>query len=287
MACFINLPVRWAYDQPAWIDWFVGGGISPELGLDPLACQLPDSWHKETAARFRDAGLSCGAHLPFAGIDPCDTDPAAAEAARQTLVRGAELARIYGAEHMIAHPYYQDNEGSEKSDLQAWITASLPAWKQLPAIGGAPLFLENTYETSPGAVSALVAALASERGGIGVCFDVGHWRSFAGCAQVEELDAWLDVFIAFPLHLHLHDNDGTADQHRGFGDGDIDFEGLFARLESHGKRFGVTLEPHDVASFTQNIEWLEKHTHIARRIGWVKPRLEALPLGLIEKNLAT
>ena len=290
MLCYINLPLFWLREQPAWTDWFVGGRIAPELGLDNASLALPDPWHRDMAAKFRDAGLPCAVHLPFLGVDPGDPDQVKAGLSRDALCRGAELTGIYGAKHMIGHPYFRIkmNGLSLERDMGRWMEQSLAAWPDLPAIAGAPLFLENTYEYSPDAVAALVAALqegAAGGPGIGVCFDVGHWHAFAKKSRPEELDPWLDAFCPFALHLHLHDNDGTYDQHRGLGRGDVPFDALFARLEERGKTVTATLEPHDTEALVVSARWLDGHAKAAEAIGWQRPLLEALPLGEIEKNI--
>ncbi|MDL2210228.1 sugar phosphate isomerase/epimerase [Desulfovibrio sp. OttesenSCG-928-O18] len=284
MPCFINLPLRWLHDEPAWVDWFVGGRIAPELGLDGASIRLPDTWHEEIAARFRDAGLPVAVHLPFLGIDPCDLDDDKARSARAGLTRGAELARLYGAKHMIGHPYYRPRkEGREKDDMNGrWMEMGLLAWPEIPAVGDAPLFLENTYERGPEAIAALVGELAATGQGFGVCFDVGHWHSFAGHSDPQELDPWLEAYGPFAVHLHLHDNDGSSDQHIGLGKGGVPFTELFARLASRGKAITATLEPHDVKAFSSSIAWLRDNKDIAARIGWETPRMEALPLDMIQ-----
>ena len=286
MPCYVNLPSRWMHAQAAWSSWFVNGRIAPEFGLDAASVALPDAWHKDMAARFRDAGLACSVHLPFLAVDPGDPDALKSSRARDDLRRGAELAGIYGARHMIGHPYYRTK--SREKELDRWLETSRAIWPELPKISGAPLFLENTYETSPDAIAALVAALQEETAGgplIGICFDVGHWRSFAGKKDPAELDPWLDAFHPFALHLHLHDNDGSFDQHLGLGKGDVPFGALFAKLDTRRKRVTATLEPHDTEAFAASIAWLAENGPIAAALGWEMPRMEALPLAEIAKNI--
>ncbi len=283
MPCFVNLPLRWVYNQSAWTGWFINGRIAPEFGLDLVSIDLPDAWHKDLAKRFRDAGLACAVHLPFLGIDPADPDAAKAATARKALRRGAELARIHGAAHMIGHPYYRLDD--RNIDGQ-WLEKSLLAWPALPEIGNAPLFLENTYERSPRPLVALLEGLRRSSGpAAGVCFDLGHWHAFAGKSLEQELDPWLDAFAPYAMHLHLHDNNGSHDEHLGMGGGSVPFEALFARLEARGKKVSATLEPHNVESFAGSIAWLASHRAIAASLGWEAPRMEYLPLDEIEKHL--
>lgn len=290
MPCYVNLPLSWVREQPLWAEWFVNGRVFPEFGLDAGALGAPISWHKAMAATFRDAGVACSAHLPFMGVDPCDPDRARAVGARETLKRAAELCALYGARHMVGHPYYRPHKaGREKDDTAGrWMEQSLLAWPDLPDIAGSVLFLENTYEKTPDALVALVGALHAERPGaeIGVCFDVGHWHCFAGCRTVEELSSWLDAFAPFALHLHLHDNDGAFDQHLGLGKGTIPLAGLFDALSHRNKAVTATMEPHDAEAFSAGIDWLDARPAIAAVLDWKKPRMEALPFDEIQKNLA-
>lgn len=289
MPCYVNLPLRWLHEQPLWADWFVNGRVAPEFGLDAGALSMPGSWHKDMAARFRDAGIVCAVHLPFMGVDPCDLDGARAATARDTLKRAAELSAVYGAKHMIGHPYHRPRKDGREADDTAgrWMDLSLLAWPGLPDIAGSTLFLENTYEKTPGALTALIGALHAQRPGadIGVCFDVGHWHCFAGCRTVEELLPWLDAFAPFALHLHLHDNDGTVDQHVGMGKGTVPLAELFEILSRRGKTITATMEPHDAEAFSVSIDWLDVHPAAAAAMDWEKPRMEALPFGEMQKNI--
>lgn len=295
MPCFINLPARWIYRQPKWLEWFVGGRIAPEFGFDDVSLNLPDSWHTETAKRFHDHGLLCAVHLPFFGINPADPNPAKVKDARKALRRGAELARLYGARHMIAHPYFRPKgagrEGREADDINGgWMERSLAAWPEIAEIGNAPLFLENTYEKTPEAIAALVTRLQEKRrpeDTIGVCFDIGHWHSFAGWKTPEDLEPWLDAYVPFAMHLHLHDNMGAGDDHLALGAGSVPFDALFERLMARDKKITATMEPHDVEAFTGCIAWLAGREKIAGYLDWRKPLMEALPLAEIEENLAS
>ena len=292
MPCFINLPLRWIHGRNAWAEWFIAGRMAPEFGLDAESLALPDSWHEALAVRFRKAGLPCSVHLPFMGINPSVPDRAEAGEARAALRRGAELAGIYGAKHMVGHPYYlaPDQPPRAEGDVDAgWMERSLAAWPDLPGIAGAPLFLENTYETSPKALAALVGALQEDAAGgpgIGVCFDIGHWHAFAKKKKPEEIAPWLDAFQPFRLHLHLHDNDGGFDQHIGLGLGDIPLMALFAELSTRDKAVTATLEPHDVTALVASASWMEACKEAATAVDWKQPSLDALPLNEIAGHIA-
>lgn len=271
MPCYVNLPLSWVRRDEAWLDWFIAARIAPELGLDPASLGLPRSWHERIAARLRDAAIPCAVHLPFMGIQPASGDPAERANSRSALGLGADLASLYGAAHMIGHPYYQaPRDGASNRDASAaWLDTSVDAWRDIPRRGGAPLFLENTYETAPEPVAAVITALiaATDAASVGVCFDVGHWYSFAGGSLRDNLKDWLAVFALFRTHLHLHDNNGAHDEHLGLGRGGVPLADFFAGLSGR-RNLTATMEPHDAEAFIHSADWLMKNPAAAALIGW-------------------
>lgn len=291
MPVHINLPLQWVHEQSLWLDCFVAARIHPELGLDAASLALDDSWHKKTAARFAEAGLSCSIHLPFLGLDPAEPDDSASAAAREALRRGADIARIYRAAHMIGHPYYRPPKaGREKDSIGgAWLEKSLQTWPEMARRGECTLFLENTYERNPASLCALVAAVNAHCSGVetGICFDIGHWSAFAGCQSHHELAGWLLSCMGLKLHLHLHDNDGSADQHLGLGQGRIPFPFLFDILSSRERTVTATLEPHSIEAVAASCRWFAAHPDAAAFLDWQAPLLELLPLEQLESLINT
>ena len=295
MTCFTNMPLYWIHANKRWVDWFIAGNISPELGIDCDSVLLPDSWHRDLAARFHAAGLRCSVHLPFMETEPCSPDPALRAASRAKLHRAAAIAKIYKAAHMIGHPYFraESDAAPHGGPSAAWMEHALATWQDMPDIANAPLFLENTYEHAPAPVAALVAALCAARGetpleraSVGICFDIGHWHSFAGCTHPAELEPWLEAFAPFRLHLHLHDNTGEGDFHMGMGAGTIPLPALFASLAARRKKVTASLEPHDITAFLASVSWLDAHPDVARAIAWQGANIGSMPLDEIEKTLA-
>ena len=294
MTCFTNLPLYWVHNNKNWVDWFIAGGIAPELGIDGNSVQLPDAWHRDLAARFHAAGLRCSIHLPFMDTEPCSPDPAIRAASRDKLRRAAAIAGIYKAAHMIGHPSFnKEQNGTPDGGISAqWLQHAAETWLELPDIAHAPLFLENTYEQTITPITTLVAALCAARGvstehaPIGVCLDIGHWRTFAGYATPAELEPWLDALAPYRLHLHLHDNTGEGDHHMGMGKGNIPLQALFTSLAARGKKVTASLEPHDITAFLATISWLEAHPDAAQCIAWQGVNINAMPLDEIQKTLA-
>jgi sugar phosphate isomerase/epimerase len=262
---FINLPITWAAREPRYLDLFLdhnresATALGPELGMDALAMDSLDAeFHASLARRLERTGLQCAVHLPFLDLHPASLDPLALEATRERLRRAWELCALYRPAHMIGHAAHGELHPQYP---EQWIARSRETWEALERLwpDHPPLHLENTYERAPEPVAEMVAALDMER--VGICFDVGHWFSFAGGSRSldprADLERWLDVLGPHLTHLHLHDNDGSFDQHLGLGRGRLPLGRLAAALAVRGLRPGLTLEPHTEAAFHQSLTWLD------------------------------
>lgn len=258
---FVNLPLRYIARDPQYLAQVILRGLHPELGMDATCLDaLDQAWHQETAARLRDAGLSCAIHLPFMDLSPGALDPRILDACRSRLIQAGEIARIYAPRHLIGHSwYFRDLYRNFAETWQAnaagtWETL-LRSWPDHP-----PLYLENVFETSADSLAGLLRTLAA-RGveGVGACLDLGHWHSFALGFRRRNLDHWLDALAPFLGHLHLHDNTGTDDHHLGLGRGAIPWDQVFSGLASRLLRPTLTLEPHTPEDLNHSLEFVSSH----------------------------
>jgi sugar phosphate isomerase/epimerase len=184
------------------------------------------------------------------------------------LCKAAEIAKVYTAEHLIGHPGYipatdsfnvTSNGTGDNIPSEAWLERSVAAWSKVAQIAPARLFLENTHETSPMPLTALLSRLTDNHTGrhnIALCFDIGHWHCFAGGSALHNLEEWIHAFGPWLGHLHLHDNDGTADQHLGLGCAKIPFADFFTLLRNLNLAPGFTLEPHEIQALTSSLSWM-------------------------------
>lgn len=255
---FVNLPLSYAAAEPRYIDLFIEHRLNPEFGIDATAIEALDSaWHRRTAARFTEAGLICGVHLPFHDLHPGSPDKLIREASLTRLRQGLDIAAIYAPRHMIGHAMY--SERMYKGLYEKWLAASIETWSSaLAHFPDHPLLcLENVYETAPDTLAALVSAL--EDPAVGVCFDIGHWHCFGHGAKNDDLESWLAVLAPHLRHLHLHDNDGSGDDHLGLGLGSIPFSRLFAALGAYGAQPGVTFEPHTEEALEASFRFMQEN----------------------------
>lgn len=270
---FVNLPLRYVGRDSAWLDAFIARGLSPELGLDAQAMDmLNEDWHRGVAARLRSAGLPCSVHLPFEDLRPASPDPLVAEASRRRLLAAARIASIYEPRHMVGHPSLQSPNDPAQEPAQ--LEAAISFWSELlNAAGNCPLLaLENTHDKEPDRLADLVARLRTQHGlRVGVCFDVGHWHSFAGGHARRDALRWLDSLGPFIRHCHLHDNSGADDEHVGLGAGRIPWDEILDLLSGLPQPPTATLEPHSEDALIRSLDFIdarqERFAAVFRRAG--------------------
>jgi sugar phosphate isomerase/epimerase len=245
----VSLSLRAVFIEPGRLDAFLGQGLHPELGLDPVLMDAADpAWHRRIQAALAENGAQAALHLPFFDLQPGAVDPLVRQATRERLLRAVETARGYRPAHLVGHVAYERflyirtyPEWLERA-ADTW-AAVLESWPDHP-----PLHLENVHETDPDTVAGMALALRKRlpesAGRIGICFDVGHWHSFAGGRDRRNLNPWLDALAPVLTHLHLHDNDGSFDQHLAPGSGSIPWAEVFAALSCRGLVPTVTFETH-------------------------------------------
>jgi len=271
---FVNLPARFAAQQPEYVEYFLENSLNPEIGLDTWALEKIDkTWHEQTARRFHERGLRCSVHLPFFDLQPGSIDPGIREASRQRLAQGLNTARYYEPVHMVGHAAFRSE--LYQDFFSAWLINSTRTWRQVLHTWEShpPLHLENVYEGDPGPIRDLVRELGP---GVGFCLDIGHWHSFGGGRDRKNLTSWIQSMSPHIHHLHLHDNAGTEDQHLGIGQGNIPWLDLFAGLEFLDLVPGITLEPHTREDLEQTLRFMTGHPFWFSRLGIPRRRTSEL-----------
>ncbi|WP_432738177.1 sugar phosphate isomerase/epimerase family protein [Maridesulfovibrio sp. FT414] len=261
--CFVNLPLRYIYTTPEYLDFFIENRIQPELGLDCMGDEcLSMDWLILIRDRLDEAGLKCTVHLPFLDLKPASLNPAIRMASIDTLCAAFEVAKFFSPQRMVLHPSFTSwlekplFERSYANCLEG-IRRLSNSWPEHP-----PLCLENTYEYDPAPLVRLVADLG--RDNIGICFDLGHWYSFAKGAENGDFDLWFDSFAPYIRHMHLHDNHGGKDEHLAIGQGSMNWDHIVSRISELDPLPTITLEPHNKDDFEISYEFFR--TRVAPRI---------------------
>lgn len=250
MSYFFSLPLRFLFQDQERLNKFVSKKLNPELGLCAHAideCSI--QWHSNISNQIKAANLKCSIHLPFMDLNFGSSDPMMAKSAVTRMKKAFEIAKIYQPQHLIAHAGYDFNfyahtysQWAER-ERDNWLEV-LHTWPNHP-----PLYLENTFEKEPQLVTHLIDLLRENisneyKQTIGMCFDIGHWFSFAQGKTKKNLADWIASAKNHIRHLHLHDNDGSFDQHLGLGNGQIPWVEAITILNENSLHPTITFEPH-------------------------------------------
>ncbi len=257
--CFINAP--WNDLKSDLLELFLEYGLQPEIGLEGTCLYDEDisEFRKIHGILVRNR-LDCTLHAPFFDLAPGSLDPQILTTSREKLRRAIELIGVFQPRSVVCHLQYEENKHGYV--FERWQASAVATWRELSALAahyGAPIMLENTYETSPRAHRAVLQAVDSPY--LGFCLDVGHLGAFAKTPWQQ----WLPAMLPWLGQLHLHDNSGETDQHLAPGLGTFDFTGLFHFLQANNSHPLITLEPHSREDLWQALEYLQK-SEILRQI---------------------
>lgn len=199
-----------------------------------------DNWNEKRAQAVRDTCSRNNIHLSLhtsSAVNIAEYSPFVSEAMDQYLRGCIDLTQLLNCQGMVVHGGYHFS-----SQLEARKQASLERLQR--AVGyaeekGVVLFLENlNFEPDDAEVHYLAHnveecrfyfdAIASEH--LGWAFTVNHANLVP-----DAIDGFLDAFgISRIGEVRLADNLGDKEVHLNPGQGNIDFESLFRRLESSG-----------------------------------------------------
>ncbi|MFP4109919.1 MAG: sugar phosphate isomerase/epimerase family protein [Desulfonatronovibrio sp.] len=255
---FVNLPLKFIYQNPDIFELFLKNRLCPELGIDSEILDFDDyGWHARRKNALTRQGLTASVHMPFLDLKPGSPDHRIRRASAESLEKAALLARHYQPGHIIVHSGYRP--GAYDEHYTKWLENSVATWSHfLDLVPDIPVYMENVYEHEPSQILDLLRELG---GKVGFCFDVGHWFSF-GCGESrQDLSWWLQSMEPFLNHLHLHDNAGNKDEHLGLGGGAIPFAALFEGLEHLELSPTFTLEPHSRDDLVQSLEYMLSHKY--------------------------
>jgi sugar phosphate isomerase/epimerase len=220
------------------VEVFFGNNIIDEIDTHEV---------KELGRQFRERGVRCTVHAPFADLSPGGFDKKIVAISRERLKKAVELAQLLGALGTVCHPGFDKwrFQGSE----QLWLDTSIETWSELlkEADKGFPIMLENIFEDDPATFVALFGYFKDKN--LWFCFDTGHFNLFSR-VSVEE---WLLPLADRLKEFHLHDNHGKSDEHLPIGTGTFPFRSLKQLIKQVDNPI-FTLEPHGESVLGESIQ---------------------------------
>jgi sugar phosphate isomerase/epimerase len=202
---------------------------------------------KELGRQFKEHGVPCTVHAPFADLSPGGFDKKIVAISRERIKRAVELAQLLGALSTVCHPGF--DKWRFQGNEQLWLDTSIETWSEVlkETDKNFPIMLENIFEDEPTTLVTLLGHFKDKN--LWFCFDTGHFNLFSR-VSVEE---WL-----FPLkdrlrQFHLHDNNGKSDEHLPIGNGTFPFRDLKQIIKQLENPIFV-LEPHGEAVLAESIQ---------------------------------
>jgi sugar phosphate isomerase/epimerase len=259
----VQVCIPWKLLKDKYLPRVLANRINPEIGVsgDVIDSHSEEAF-AEIAFLLHNEGLTISLHSPFYDLAPGGMDKKILKATRERLQQLFDLVPVFKPIAVVCHTGYDRKRYHEVED--AWLETSLETWTPLiERLKGTEtvLMIENVYEKSPRMLMRLLEGLNTEQ--VGFCFDPGHMRAFSETP----LQGWLNDLGPQIKELHLHDNDGTGDHHLAIGEGDIDFEALFAYVDENRLRPVITIEAHKEQWLWQSIEVLSRSERFRRVIG--------------------
>lgn len=185
-------------------------------------------------------------HAPFNELCPAAIDPLIAGVAKVRYNQAYDLMTKYGVNTMIVHSGFMPDLYDE-----GWFTEkSIGFWKNFLAgkPAGFKLFIENTFERSPGIMSRIIRAVRDQR--FGMCLDIGHTEATGKGVPLIE---WVEQTIPLIRHVHLHNNYGESDSHNALCDGNIDVAAAIGAITEAAPDATFTIEARHAKT---SAEWL-------------------------------
>lgn len=210
----------------------------------------PDDLER-VATALRHRGCRVSLHGPFWGIEPGCVDPRVRRLAAERISQFLDLVPLFQPVQLVCHTGFDPRHHVEYRDF--WLEMSHAFWGRMAERAASmrvPLLIENVWEKEPSFHVDLLERVDSPY--FGFCLDVGHQHSFSDTP----LPTWVDRLSHHLKEIHLHDNDGSHDYHWPVGDGSIDFNGLFERLNAQGLTPLLTVEPHTEADLIKTLAGL-------------------------------
>jgi sugar phosphate isomerase/epimerase len=234
--------------------------INPEIGISgEIMDTHSNGQFLQMASLLHKEGLSITLHGPFFDLVPGGMDKKMLQATRERLKEAFDLIPVFEPLSIVCHTGYDRKRYPDVQDQ--WLDTALETWTPLAdALKGTAtaLVFENVYERTPRMLSRLIEGL--NRDCVGFCLDTGHMNVFSET----DLERWLETMSPFLKQLHLHDNDGSRDDHLAIGEGQIDFDSLFAHIEKNRLKPIITLEAHQERAIWRSLEALSQSEQFRR-----------------------
>lgn len=182
-------------------------------------------------------GVGVSVHGPLFDLNPGSQDKIIRDYTKFSFMRALNISSLLNAEIVVFHLGFNPLIPSDYRKV--WLKTSLKTFR--PVVNhakrlGITIAVENMFLSTPYMVRHVIEAVGSPH--MQVCLDVGHVNVYS----TVPLEEWMDVLGKYIVKIHINDNDAVNDLHLPFGEGNIDFEKIYALLNEKKIRPKMTLE---------------------------------------------
>lgn len=237
MVCAFGEPEEYAYIPNIHE---LGAGVELQsYGLK--GCVSPAAWEERlrTHRAFRERYEGpLAVHGPFIGLEYAYHDHLLHAAMIERMDMTFNAVKQLKADRVVLHSGFK-LEVFLFNYREMWVEDTAKFWREeirRYADLGVEVVMENVVEPYPELMIELHDAVAHEN--FKLCLDVGHVNAWSKLTP----SLWIEKFGSRLKHVHVHDNNSSFDEHLPMGQGNLNFQAVFAALHDIAPNATASLE---------------------------------------------
>ena len=227
------------------------GGLSENLdflctqNLDVEVMMYDTAWvrnfpYNEVKAMgelLESKGVNVSVHGPLYDLNPGSKDKIIRDYTKFNFMRTLNISSLLKAKIVVFHLGFNPLIPSDYRE--DWLATSLKTFR--PVVNhakrlGIIIAIENMFLSKPYLLKQVIEMIDSPN--MRVCLDVGHVNVYSTVPLAE----WINVLGEYIAKIHINDNDAQNDLHLPFGEGNVDFQEVYALVREKGVKAQMTLE---------------------------------------------
>ncbi len=252
-----HIPSKHILEETGRIERTLNWGIGVEL---QISSKIMDNFTLEDFGRisYKLENKVVTFHAPFLDLNPGAIDSYVLEATRRRFLELKPIVRMFEPEVIVFHTGFHPRKTPHAYD--EWLEKSVETFKAVSEELEVKIALENVFESDPKPIVDLISRLPSN---IGVCIDVGHINLFSRIS----VNSWIETFKERIFEFHIHNNNGMEDEHLSIRKGSLNFEEIFAIIDTLDTEYILTLEAKKESEQLDSLNYIRRRYGLEQAIG--------------------